>query len=246
MAKRKRIKKIAFVFYFLFIHSLLITVVVVSDFIPRLEYRVGTKIFPASRSIMTEHFYLMHQFHQRIDANIPPDSVIFIGDSLVQGLHTPSLYPLSVNYGIGSDTTTGVLRRISTYKSLYSCKAIVLAIGINDIRYGFTNKQILLNYEKILKKIPKDIPLIINAVLPVGRGMTKHRKDVNDQITSLNIELEKYAENKNVYFLDPKISLIDNEGYLSSQYHDGDGLHLNSKGNAIWIVELQKALSQIE
>jgi lysophospholipase L1-like esterase len=34
--------------------------------------------------------------------------------------------------------------------------------------------------------------------------------------------------------------LVDVQGNLADEYHDGDGVHLNPKGNGIWIRELQK------
>ena len=52
-------------------------------------------------------------YHKRIDSNIPDDAVIFIGDSITEGLAVSSISPVSVNYGIGSDTTLGVLQRLS-------------------------------------------------------------------------------------------------------------------------------------
>jgi lysophospholipase L1-like esterase len=36
--------------------------------------------------------------------------------------------------------------------------------------------------------------------------------------------------------------LVDVQGNLADEYHDGDGVHLNPKGNGIWIRELQKTI----
>jgi len=84
---------------------------------------------------LTPHYHQMVTFHSHMDGNVPDDSVIFIGDSLTQGLCVSAVACPSVNYGIGNDTTLGVLQRISQYESIQRAKVVVIAIGINDWRF---------------------------------------------------------------------------------------------------------------
>ena len=59
-----------------------------------------------------------------MDGLIPEGATIFIGDSITQGLATSAVSNQSVNYGIGSDTTLGVLKRLPYYNSMNSAKAV--------------------------------------------------------------------------------------------------------------------------
>jgi hypothetical protein len=85
-------------------------------------------LFCSLRKYVPNHFDEMVAFHQRQDQQLPPDLFYFIGDSYVQGLAVQSITLSSVNLGIGSDTTDGVLRRLTVYKSLVSAKAIFLLL----------------------------------------------------------------------------------------------------------------------
>ena len=116
------------------------------------SYRYIEKLKTAKPS----HYDQMLAFHLRQDQNLPEGLVYFIGDSHIQGLATQSVSRRSVNYGIGSDTTAGVLKRLSKYQSLKNAKAVVLGIGFNDLKER-DNIQIISNIKKILDEIPNNI-----------------------------------------------------------------------------------------
>ena len=48
-----------------------------------------------------------------MDSLVPVGATVFIGDSITQGLATSAVVPLSVNYGIGGDTTQDSARERS-------------------------------------------------------------------------------------------------------------------------------------
>ena len=116
--------------YLLLLHLFIVIVLAKSDFLPKLSYYAGINSTPE----ITKHYTRMMMYHERMDSSIPTGSVIFIGDSITQGLATSAISQLSVNYGIGSDTTLGVIERLDTYHSINTAKAVVIAIGINDIK----------------------------------------------------------------------------------------------------------------
>lgn len=81
-------------------------------------------IFKDSEAL-THYFYRqMTSFQSRIDQNSPPRAIYFIGDSQIQGLAVSAVTPLAINYGIGNDTTAGVIKRIPLYNSLNTAKAV--------------------------------------------------------------------------------------------------------------------------
>ena len=93
--------------------------------------------------------------HQRMDGNIREDS-IFFGDSITQSLNVNSVTDRGVNYGIGGDTSLGLLNRLEYYNSLKKADKILVAIGINDFIFNRTSKEIIGNYAKIFELLPKD------------------------------------------------------------------------------------------
>jgi lysophospholipase L1-like esterase len=198
------------------------------------------------KSEITEHFHHMVRYHSRMDGNVPFGSVVFIGDSITQGLCVSAVVPTAVNYGIGYDTTAGVLQRLPVYTSIKRAGAVVVAIGINDFKLR-TNKDILHNYSIIAERIPENVPVIFSAVLPLDEKCFFDCQGWNKRIRDLNAELKAFCDrSKNHFYVDAGPLLLDAQGNLAAEFHDGDGIHLNSRGNAIWIGELQKTLKNVQ
>ena len=236
-------KKYILLTYIISIHLLLVIVLLKSDFIKRVEQKIGISQSLAEPS---EFFHQMLCFHARIDGNVPDHSVIFIGDSITQGLAVNAVVVPSVNYGIGGDTTVGVLQRLSIYQSIENAKAVVFAIGINDIRYR-SNDEIFYNLKAISKKVPSFIPVIFSAILPIDEDIRSEWQGINqNRIRKLNLKLESLTMKiNNLFFVDAGQQLMDINGNLANQFHIGDGLHLNSNGNAIWISKLRKVMADV-
>ncbi|MGH1460640.1 MAG: GDSL-type esterase/lipase family protein [Neptuniibacter sp.] len=174
---------------------------------------------------------------------MPDKSVIFIGDSITLGLAVAAVANSSVNYGIGSDTTVGVLRRLPVYKSIKKASAVVIAIGINDMKFR-SNENILSNIQTIGEFFPDDVPVIFSAVLPIDERVRTDRPGRNiSRIKPLNAALKKWTETyDNFFYADAGPQLIDESGNLAGRFHEGDGVHLNSYGNAIWIRVLREVI----
>ena len=216
-------------------------VLVKTDIVPRVAVKLG---FEIESPELTHLYHTMVSLHRRIDRNIPNNSVIFIGDSITQGLAVSAVAPFSVNYGIGNDTTFGVLKRLHVYRSIPYSKALILAIGVNDINRR-NNEDIISNYREIIDAIPVKTPVLISAILPVNEKARK-QPGFNGRIFSLNRELEILSDkSKNLHFLDISSQLIDTSSNLSALYHIGDGIHLNEAGYRVWISNLKESISRI-
>ena len=153
--------------YLVLLHLLLLLVLVKSDFIELAAVKFGK--LPKE---LTPSYYSLLAFQKRVDEQLSADSVIFIGDSLIQGLAVSEIAPNSVNYGIGADTTLGVLTRLGFYKSLSRARIIFIMIGLNDLKRR-SNAEIITNYQKILEAMPKDRAVIIGAILPVDEKVSQ-------------------------------------------------------------------------
>lgn len=108
----------------------------------------------------------MVQFHQRIDASVPAGSVLFFGDRFIQGMCVTEIVTNGIKHGIGGDTTNGVLNRLPGCHSVARSKAVVLAVGDNDLRSDLDAPAIVTNYYKILSIIPADVPVLFCSLTP--------------------------------------------------------------------------------
>lgn len=236
-------RKRLFLTYVVSIHLLLAIVLLKSNFIQKVEYKLG---ITAYQNEITDDFRRMLKYHLRMDGNVLNNSVVFIGDSITQGLAVTAVASPSINYGISCDTSFGVLKRIRKYKSIENASAVVIAIGINDMKYR-SNEKILRNLEAIANNVPAHVPVVFSAVLPIDKDVLKDRHGRSqDRIRDLNSKLKNFTKaSGRLFFADASSQLVDREGNLAKQFHEGDGIHLNSRGNAIWIDSLKVALKDV-
>lgn len=243
-------RKLLLVIYITLLHLCIIIVLLKSDFLQRLSKKIHVN--DASPEI-TQHYKRMLIYHAWMEGNVPKDAVLFFGDSIIQALYTSTIIDRAVNFGIGGDTTFGLLQRITKYNSIKNSKAIVLSVGINDT-YRRENHEILQNYKSILSKIPQGISIILNAVLPVDEENFKKRiskfilnkTDIkfNTKIFRLNKNLKELCSSlDNCHFLDSGKKLRDSVGQLKKKYHVGDGVHLNTDGYKILIHDLKNLVN---
>ena len=223
-------------FYIILLHILLVVMLVKSDFILRVKEKLGITNYGY------EHYRYSLFSQKMVDKNMKKGSIVFIGDSMIEGLCTSCIVNNSINYGIGGDGTIGVINRVKEYTFLKDASAIVLEIGINDMPY-LDNETIIKNYKKILNSIPKNIPIIINSIFPIDESINMFRYGHNKRIRELNNELKKLSQKSpNYNFLDIFDEFLDKNNNLSKELHIGDGIHLNEIGYDKWIRKLKEII----
>ncbi len=221
---------------------MLAIVLLKTDVVSQLQVRFGV----ADLQELTPNYHELVAYHKRMDANLLKGTVVFIGDSITQGLAVSAVTPLSVNYGIGNDTTVGVLNRINEYHSLNSAKAVVLAVGINDLKRR-DPAEIIENYTAILDNIPLEVNVVICAVKPVDGRVRQASGRTLQRIDLVNAGLKQLSDRlPNAQFLTVNDKLADAAGNLVRVYHIGDGVHLSAAGYEIWIKELRRVISQLD
>lgn len=198
-----------------------------------------------SKPEMTQFYKNMVRHHTRTEGNIPDGAVVFIGDSMTQGLNCTSICSYAVNFGIGGDTTVGVLKRIPKYKSLKRASACVLAIGVNDLLRR-DNDEIRRNFDAILKAVPPHLPIVVSGVLPVDERVDNAWSGFNQRIRDLNGGIKSLcdAQASRCRFVDSGPRLVDTSGNLAEEYHEEDGVHLTANGYRIWIEDLTPVVFQ--
>jgi len=233
--------KILIWLYLILIHVFLSIVLVKTDAISRVYEKLGINV---AKNELSRHYHIMVGFHNRINKNMNAGSVVFIGDSITQGLAVSEVSDKSVNFGIGGDTTLGVITRLGEYTALDKSQLIVLAIGINDLKYR-NNQEIILNFINIFERLPADIPILVSAILPVDE-ISSEKNNYNKRINAINTELKKISiENSRLYFMDISKNIIDSTGNLEDKYHNGDGVHISRLGYQVWIEYLKESILKI-
>jgi len=201
---------------------------------------IGSQQSPAYKSVLI--------FHKRREGNTPKQSVIFLGDSLIQGLAVTAVSKGAINYGIGNDTTRGLLLRLNIYDhSIRNASIVILAIGVNDLISYDLNKT-KRNFQLIIENLRRktNVPIIISGILPINEHIEYYKRN-NRNISKINHHILNLATTyKDVTFIDMTQLLIDNKKQLKREYHIGDGIHLNKVGNIMWINKLKQTIKKIE
>lgn len=165
---------------------------------------------------------------------------IILGDSLSLWFPTDGLPngKLWLNQGISGDTSTGILTRLSAF-SATKPEAIYIMAGVNDLRKGTSDKVILSNHRRIVRRLKITHPnshIIIQSILP-----TRRPKIPNTRIRNLNAQLARIAKEEGVYYVNIHKWFTDFKGDLRQELTT-DGLHLSLNGYEVW----QAAIEQIE
>lgn len=200
-----------------------------------IRWRLG---LPAAES---SPFYRQMRGHlRRQAANSGSGRVIFLGDSITQGMDCTTLSTKALNLGIGGDTTAGLLRRLTDYPDLGYAEAIVLLVGINDCPFR-DNAGVLANYRQILDALPPGPRLFVVEVLPIDQRMTGGCRSTAG-LAALNSSLRALCSGR-CEFVPTWNALADPQGKLRAEYHEGDGIHLNEAGYRV-LKELLKTRLQ--
>jgi lysophospholipase L1-like esterase len=161
-----------------------------------------------------------------------------VGDSLSQWFPADRLpdRQLWLNQGISGDTTKGILDRIS-YLDNAKPDTIYLMAGVNDLKRGASERDVLTNLTQIVTQLKRQHPtaqIIIQSVLP-----TRSEQIPNDRITKLNPQLQELARRQGVDYLDLHQQFRDSDGSLRADLTT-DGIHLSPQGYQVWQGALQR------
>lgn len=173
-------------------------------------------------------------YQRSVDASLPDGTVVFLGDSITQGLANVAVAPHSINYGIGGQSTSQLHDSLRYYPSLPRAKTIVLTIGINDfLQHG--ERGVAQRLAQISQALPAQVPLIWNAIMPVAPG------EIDMQaLAQANEEIKRLcAQRPQCTFVDTWPLLTDQAGRIRPSHYLPDGVHLSPEGYRAWIEALK-------
>lgn len=181
--------------------------------------------------------------YQRQAQNLPPGSIMFLGDSQIQGLAVTAISSNAVNFGIGHQQLQRLAKRVSDYPGLTQTEQIVIGIGINDLLHApdFEPELAIAQLVSGLQCCRNKVLLL--GVLPVNE-VTLQRPGLNQRIVQFNQQLQSAAQSAGMNFLNLHSSFASAQGGMISKYDLGDGLHLNPTGYEMLIGLIKTSLLQ--
>ena len=176
---------------------------------------------------------------------VQDENIVFLGDSLTEFYNLSKYYGDDkvnfVNSGINGNSTEDILNDMKNRIYRYNPSKVFLLIGTNDIYYGYEDKKILENIDKIVNGINRIRPyakIYIESIYPtndtnherINHKMVENR--TNDRINNLNKKIKQYCKKEKISYINMNDILVDEEGNLKLEYTK-DGLHLTDKGYEI-------------
>lgn len=135
-----------------------------------------------------------------------------------------------LNQGLSGDTTAGVLKRVSTFAKTRP-DTIHLMVGINDLRKGKTDREILTNLQQIMQRLREKHPgaqIFVHSILP-----TRFAAIPNNRVRWLNYNIAALTKQEDVNYLNLQPAFTDADGNLRRALTT-DGVHLNAQGYQVW------------
>jgi len=172
--------------------------------------------------------------------------VVFIGDSITDFWQNRGKAEWdkyfgafkALNLGISADRTEHVLWRLDNGQlENNQPKLFVVMIGTNNTGHRPIEKEspadtvagIKAILDRLAQKAPQSKVLLL-AVFPRGATPTDPLRVRNETV---NAEIQKFADNKRVFWMNLNDKLLEPDGTLSKEIMP-DLLHPNAKGYAIW------------
>lgn len=164
---------------------------------------------------------------------------ILVGDSL--SLWFPSTFLPSgkfwLNQGISGENSRQILQRLEAFDFTRPNTIYVMA-GINDLRQGASDREIIENIRAIARDLRNTHPkaeIVLQSILP-----TRNPSLSNARIRYLNRQIAFVARAEGVSYLNLHERFTDEQGQMQSALTT-DGLHLNRRGYEVWQAALQEA-----
>jgi lysophospholipase L1-like esterase len=167
--------------------------------------------------------------------------LLFIGDSLTEYFDWARRFPEFevTNLGIAGETVEELLGRMSALcASVAGPDIIFLMTGINNI--AMEDFGIIETYRAIVKSLTAcftQTRVVIQSILPVRLPWVE-----TGNIAGINRAIEELSNQLSVVYLDLFKLFIDSNGGPIADYLLEDGVHLSSRGYAIWADAVEEFL----
>lgn len=176
------------------------------------------------------------------------DKMIFLGDSTTNGLRAYSMLSggrqtlqvwtpysgtlalFNVSFATIVYPDTGEEITIKEAVSRKKPEYLVITLGVNGVSM-MKEDHFKSEYKGMLETIraaSPDTKIICQSIFPVARSYDLLGSINNEKIRNANKWIVEVANEVGVKFIDTYSVLCDSEGWLPEDYHNGDGIHLNT------------------
>ncbi|MGF1567980.1 MAG: GDSL-type esterase/lipase family protein [Nodosilinea sp.] len=157
---------------------------------------------------------------------------VMVGDSLALWLPSEQLprHQFWLNQSISGETTAHILNRLD-YFAHTRPNTIQLMAGINDLKNGASDQEVLQNMHQILTRLRQQHPqahIVVYSILP-----TRWENLPSDRIHRVNDYIAYVAAQQGATFVDLQANFADAQGQLRPELTT-DGLHLSRQGYEVW------------
>jgi lysophospholipase L1-like esterase len=185
-------------------------------------------------------------------ANGATIDLLFVGDSITDGWRNAGqpvwdqhFAPLkAANFGIGGDTTQGVLWRMQNGElDSFKAKLIVLMLGTNNINRNPIDEIVdgdRLIVEEFRKRQPQAKVLLLGIFPRAQQATDPYRASIKE----INSKLAMLADNKQVFFMDIGEKFLAPDATLTAEIMP-DGLHPNLRGYRIWADAISSRVKEL-
>jgi len=167
--------------------------------------------------------------------------VVFIGDSITEGGEWSDFFPNTAtsNRGVGSDTTSDVLKRMDSILAVRPQVAFIM-LGINDIYGDIHIDEVVANYRLIVSTLKENnIEVFVQSTIQCQ--LTKCGQGKVSQVNLLNEKLQSLSNELDVSFV--LLADLSSEQGLRENY-TYDGVHLTAEGYRYWVQLVDGVLSR--
>jgi lysophospholipase L1-like esterase len=157
---------------------------------------------------------------------------VIVGDSLALWLPVEALPHdrFWLNQSISGETTRQILGRLHYFDATRP-DTIHLMAGINDLKNGATDTEVVGNMRQILTRLRQRHPqarVMVYGILP-----TRWENLPSDRIRRVNHQIANVASQQGATFVDLQPVFADAQGQLRRELTT-DGLHLSPQGYRLW------------
>lgn len=129
----------------------------------------------------------------------------------------------------------------------YKPQKLILTVGINGLA-TWSKDSFLSCYQKLINTVKTASPnteIYLQSVYPISpKAQEKLPNFTNEKITQLNLWIKELAQENKLLFLNTASVLINENGNLKENYHNGDGLHLSTQGFNAMLSYVEEQLTK--
>lgn len=126
-------------------------------------------------------------------------------------------------------------------------KILIVTVGVNGLLH-WEREAFAELYNRLLdlfEKASPDSKIVLQSVYPTAKNRAAHLAAFTvDKVDRLNSWIMAIADERGLLYINTADALKDDDGWLRSDYQNGDGLHLNTAGFNCVLASIESALKK--